>query len=195
MDFKIIEILLEAGWSPNMPDHDGNTPGHLHIYSDPETQEVLVPVCLMAYGCDMKLKNYDGERPTQYFESKNAGKEMLKQSKQWAREYKKWIHNKSKYPKPQTEAVFKSSLPKKDYLDRKKPTNRHVHEIVHEHEDEYDIGALVEFEDLLGAKHHGEIIDVDEESKEYIISYKHDGYDEETQVHFKDVIGHSDAYD
>ena len=30
--------------------------------------------------------------------------------------------------------------------------NRHVHEIVHEHEDEYGIGALVEFEDLMAAQ-------------------------------------------
>ena len=192
---KIIEILLEAGWSPNMPDHDGNTPGHLHIYADPETSEILVPACLIAYGCDMKLKNYDGERPMQYFESKNEKKDTAKQSKQWTREYKKWIHNKSKYPKPQTDAVYKSALPKKDYLDRKKPTHRHVHEVVHEHEDEYGMAALVEFEDLMGARHHGEIVDVDEDAKEYTIQYKNDGYDIETKVHFKDVLGHSDAYD
>ena len=102
--------------------------------------------------------------------------------------------NKSKYPKPQTDAVYKSALPKKDYLDRKKPAHRHVHEVVHEHEDEYGMAALVEFEDLMGARHHGEIVDVDEDTKEYTIQYKNDGYDIETKVHFKDVLGHSDAY-
>ena len=33
-----------------------------------------------------------------------------------------------------------------------------------------------------------------EDTKEYTIQYKNDGYDIETKVHFKDVLGHSDAY-
>ena len=102
---KVIELLLEAGWSPNLRDHDGNTAAHLHICSDPETSEVSIPSILLSYGCDIKIKNYDGETPMDYFESKMSKDSALRQSKQWSREYKKWIHNKAKYPPPQTEAV------------------------------------------------------------------------------------------
>ena len=79
----------------------------------------------------------------------------------------------------------------KDYLDRN-PVYRHVHEGTNTKMNM--AAALVEFEDLMGARHHGEIVDVDEDAKEYTIQYKNDGYDIETKVHFKDVLGHSDAY-
>ena len=37
---KVIELLLEAGWSPNVRDHDGNTAAHLHVCFDPETSSI-----------------------------------------------------------------------------------------------------------------------------------------------------------
>ena len=67
---KVIELLLEAGWSPNLRDHDGNTAAHLHICSDPETSDISIPSILLSFGCDTKIKNYDGETPMDYFKSK-----------------------------------------------------------------------------------------------------------------------------
>ena len=181
---KVIELLLEAGWSPNLRDHDGNTAAHLHICSDPETSEISIPSILLSFGCDTKVKNYDGETPMDYFKSKMDRGDALRQSKQWSREYKKWIHNKKKYPKPQTEAVYRSALPRKDYIDRSKSKR---HEIVYQ--DEYGMLADVEFEDELGKRHRGQIVDIDQEAKEYTINDV--DYDVETIVHFKDVIGYT----
>ena len=119
-----------------------------------------------------------------YFDSKMSKDSALRQSKQWSREYKKWIHNKAKYPPPQTEAVYRSDLPRKDYVDRTKSKR---HEILYE--DEYGLSAHIEFEDELGKRHRGEIVDIDEEAKEYTV---HDvDYDVETIIHFKDVIGYT----
>ena len=57
------------------------------------------------------------------------------------------------------------------------------------YEDEYGLSAHIEFEDELGKRHRGEIVDIDEEAKEYTV---HDvDYDVETIIHFKDVIGYT----
>ena len=80
------------------------------------------------------------------------------------------------YPKPQTEAVYRSDLPRKDYVDRTKSKR---HEILYE--DEYGMSAHIEFE-VVGQAAPGEIVDIDEEAKEYTVNDV--DYDVE-KIHFR----------
>ena len=51
------------------------------------------------------------------------------------------------------------------------------------------MSAHIEFEDELGKRHRGEIVDIDEEAKEYTVNDA--DYDVEKRIHFKDVIGYT----
>jgi hypothetical protein len=79
----------------------------------PRAEGLTIPDCLVRYGINMKAKNYDGLNPKQYFDSLEEQEDMRESQQEWARQYRRWISNKKKYPEPEAPAYYRMDVPKK----------------------------------------------------------------------------------